>query len=63
VFYLAGTLVWVFSGSAVGAAACALTLGFVFSGLLSRGKAAQAYGYCIACLVLGMAIPVLTYLL
>ena len=63
VFYLAGALVWVFSGSAVGAAACALTLGFVFSGLLSRGKAAQAYGYCIVCLMLGMAIPVLTYLL
>ena len=63
VLYLAGTLVWVFSGSALGAAACALTLCFVFTGLLSRGRAALAYGYGAACFLCSTVLPVLAYLL
>lgn len=61
-FYLAGTLVWVFSGSALGAAVCALVLGFVLAHLLARGCAARAYAYCLVCLLLGAALPALALL-
>ncbi len=59
VLYLAGLLVWIFSGSGLGAAMSVFALCFVWNGYLSRGRRAAAYGYCGICLACSAALPAL----
>ncbi len=63
VFYLAGTLVWVFSGSGIGAAAAALALCYIWQGFLGRGKTLSFFFYALVCAVLALAMTAMPLLL
>ena len=63
VFYLSGTLVWVFAGSGIGAAAATCTLCYIWQGFLGRGKPLAFLLYALVCAVLALAMTAMPLLL